>query len=209
MKRVLAFLLCVVLCVCLAGCGDNESKVKNEEATALLTKVLEKEETFIFRSPGYGTITEENLGKVRFVTPTNAQARFFPVDYTFLDLDSDGVEELFLWDITFHGALVLRYEEGKVYGNYIDDTVFCQSVRTDGSIKLGAGEKRKEICRLTFDRYYCEIEELAYWNDVAQIYQVNGEDTSREAAEAYIAEWEKNTTAVTWTKMEEVWEDMP
>ena len=208
MKKFAAFLLCVALCVCLAGCRSHNTEAKNEEAKEALTKVLEREETFAFKSPINGRITEERLDKLHFTVETSAFDRFWACAYTFVDCDSDGIEEIALLDAQLEGLLILRYEEGKVYGYHIDRSVCGPSVKTDGSVRVGPIDDKKELYTLTFDGYSFEMIPLAHKDDATGTYQLNGEDTSKEAAEAYIAEWEKNTTAVTWVDMAEVWEDM-
>ncbi len=131
MKQLTSLLLCLLLCLSFAACGGAESTPEsdpapqtqspNELAKEVLTKVLNKEQTFSYTCMVGGQTTEETLEKFTFNLPYQALYGFAPKCYAFKDQDSDGIEELLVLDMRLHCILTLDYNEGKVIGTIKDN----------------------------------------------------------------------------------------
>ena len=91
MKKLFAIFLCVVICLSFVGCkpSEKESEVAKQEtevptqeteapkqepekAKEMLQKVLNREQTFSFKSLVFDKITEEDLDRFSFPSEGNA-----------------------------------------------------------------------------------------------------------------------------------------
>lgn len=198
MKKIIAVLICLAICFSIMGCSRVEKK--NAEARSVLTSVLNGGRNFTFKSLVRDMTTEENVRKFRFPTYTSFRNDFLPCGYMFVDLDSDGIEELIIGELSVSYYLILHCEGEKIYGHIVDG---IRGVSTDGRFFIQMfANSRSKICRVTFDGVFCNLTALAYKDDSAEVYQLNWEDAEKEAVDAYFADWEANTTKMEWIKME-------
>lgn len=116
MKKIIATVLCFALSFVLIGCT-----AQNEDAKTVLTKVLNKEQSFSYTCMVGGETAEETLEKFSFNLPYQAHYAFVPQSYVFTDRDSDGTEELLVLDMRLFCILVLDYDGGKVTGTILDN----------------------------------------------------------------------------------------
>ena len=197
MKKMIAVFICLVIGLSLVGCKNVEKQ--NAEARTILTSVLNGERNFTFKSLVWNKTTEENLKRFNVPTVYSARNDFVPVAYMFVDLDSDGVDELIVADGFAILFLILRYDGEMVYG-YIVEKI--NEVGADGSFLINRNNSHSEISRVTFDGLFGNVSPLAYKDDTAEVYQLNWEDAEKEAVEAYFADWDVNTTKMEWVNID-------
>jgi len=194
MKKLFAAILCVVLCFTFCGCSKTEKK--NEEAREALLKVLNKEQNFTVKSLVFDRTSEENLSKFFYNSVHSAMNAFSSEIYAFVDFDSDGVEELMVTGIGDRCSLILRYDDGVVYG-YLLECVSFEHIGTDGSFLIKRYEQHSALTRISFDGVSFSTKSLAYADEEADIYQFDYKDAPKEEVMEYIANWDKNTPKVT------------
>ena len=204
MKKFLSVIFCLVICCSFIGC--NGTNKDNEVAKETLVKVLKYEENFSFKSLVYDKVTEENLEKFNFPSIVNVFNGFVPSKYTFVDFDSNGIEELAIFDNRGVFLLILRYDNGKVIGNILENISY-NDIRTNGTfIRFSHNTKNSEgfnaISYITFDGLNCESHDLAYKYNPEKIYKLEDKDASKEEVEKYFEKWENETEKVTWINFE-------
>lgn len=198
MKKVIAVFICLAICFSIMGCSRVEEK--NLEARTVLTSVLNGERNFTFKSLVRDMTTEENVRKFRFSTYSSVRNDFLPCGYMFVDLDSDGIEELIIGELSVSYCLILHCEGERIYGHIVDT---IRGVSTDGRfLTQRFANSRSMVCSVTFDGVFCNLTPMAYKDDSAEVYQMNWEDAEKEAVDAYFADWEENTTKMEWINME-------
>ena len=216
MKKLIAILLCIAICLSFVGCqkpGKQEEKptekqtekpleTPTENPREVLEKVLNKEASFTFKSLVFDEVTEENLEKFRFVTEYSVHNAFLPVIYSYVDFDSDGVEELLVAEMGLHFYLILRYDNGKVNG-YILERLSAQEIKTDGSFVVSWHKGPESVNRVQFDGLECELTELACKDETENIYTLKGKTATKETVESYIADWKSNGTKISWTTIKQ------
>ncbi len=198
MKK-LTVILCLVMCLSFIGCNNTEKK--NDEAKAILTKVLNKEVSFTVHNAYIDKTTEANLEKFRYPTDSDALNIFVPSNYTFVDFDGDGIEELLIAEIYLRNFLFLRYDDGKVYG-YVHKKISGKDVKTDGSFMTYAYNGYKAISRISFSGNSYEITNQAYLDDSQNKYLLGGKSATKEEVEKYFDDWNENTTKASWGTIE-------
>lgn len=203
MKKLIAILLCLAICLSFAGCQKPEKQEEKpteqtENPREVLEKVLNKEENFTYKSLVFDKVTEENLEKFRFDTEGVALYAFLPVAYTYVDFDSDGAEELLVSDVGLHFFLILRCDNGKVNG-YMLEQLSAQNIKTDGSFVISWNKGPETVNRIKFDGVECELTELACKDDTQNTYELNGKTAAKAEVESYIADWKSSGTNITWT----------
>lgn len=204
MKKLIAILLCLAICLSFAGCQKPEKQEEKptENPREVLEKVLNKEENFTYKSLVFDKVTEENLEKFRFDTEGVALYPFVPVAYTYVDFDSDGAEELLVSDIGLHFCLILRCDNGKVNG-YMLEQISAQNIKTDGSFAISWYKGPETVNRIKFDGVECELTELACKDDTQNTYELNGKTAAKAEVESYIADWKSSGTNITWTHIKQ------
>jgi len=199
-KKFFALFMCLVLCFCFAGCKNTEER--NEEAKAALTRVLNKEEPFTIHNADFNITTQQYLENFRFPTNNRLANQFAPCKYAFVDLDKDGVDELLVMDWLFN-FLFLRYDEGKVYGYIPAINIRIPGFKTDGSFMTFQYNGYTDINRISFSGTSYEITQLAYKDDAANKYLLNGKPAKKSEVEAFFENRDKNTTEVAWTQIKQ------
>lgn len=217
MKKLIALLLCLVICLSFAGCQKPETQgekpTKQTEKPAeptenpreALEKVLNKEANFTYKCLVFGKVTEENLEKFMFATEGSAINPFVPWGYTYVDLDSDGVDELVIYPLSLTYCLILRYGGERVYGYLVPQRSFV-NLRTDGTFLVSGGAGINSISSMSFLDTYQDtsfvIEDIAYKDDMDGVYFLNGKASDKETVEAYFENWDATTTNVSWGKLD-------
>ena len=191
--------MCLVLCLSFVGCNNTERQ--NEEAKETLQRVLEKEHSFTYKCLVFDKVTEESLEKFSFPTESNAINAFVPQGYTYIDFDSDGIEELLIVDVTLKYFLILRYDDKNVNG-YILENINLQDVKTDGSFSIVRYNSYTTISKVSFDGYDCEVTNIAYKNYSSNTYQLNEKSATKDEVEQYFDDWYENTTKISWETIE-------
>ena len=208
MKKLIAILLCIAICLSFVGCQKPEKQEENpteqptENPREVLEKVLNKEASFTFKSLVFDEVTEENLEKFRFITEYSVNNAFLPVVYSYVDFDSDGVEELLIAEMGLHFYLILRYDNGKVNG-YILERLSAQEIKTDGSFVVSWHKGPESVNRVQFDGLECELTEFACKDDTENTYTLNGKTATKEVVESYFADWKSSGEKITWTNIKQ------
>ncbi len=175
-------------------------KKQNNRVRETLIKVLKNEQTFTVKSLLSNETTEETLTKYHFSTSSDAYYAFVPSNYTFVDLNSDDIEELVIISATLDYYLILRYENSKVYGYNVKARSIID-LKTDGSFMTSSGAGDNSISNFSFFNSTFEINDLAYANDSDNKYLLDGKAVNKETVKKYFDDWNKNTTKVSWEKI--------
>jgi hypothetical protein len=203
MKKIFSIFLLIVICFTFAGCNENASTSKNEDVKDVLMDVLEKEKPFIAKTSAVSDETSEQLlDKYHFSTIDNAYYSFNPAYYTFVDCDTNGIDEMIVLDVNLSCCLILRYEGQKVYGYNYTHIGDVKKVKTNGSFepKLKSGERK--IARFKFSDTEIEIVEDAYMNENANKYFLNEKANDKQIVKKHFDDWDTTTIATEWTKIE-------
>lgn len=184
---------------------DHDGKTSNEKAKEVLQKVLNKEQSFTFKSLVFDKVTEENLEKFSFATEGSAINSFLPWGYTYVDLDSDGVDELVIYPVSLTYCLILRYGGERVYGYLVPQRTFV-NLKTDGTFLVSSGAGINSISSMSFQDTYQDtsfvIEDMAYKDDMDGVYLLDGKASDKETVEAYFENWDATTTNVSREKLD-------
>ena len=199
MKKT-ALIMCVLFCVLFAGCGQKKNGGAAKKA---LESVLAGSEDFIFTDLVSNRMTEQNLKEFSFATEYNAVNNFSPWRYTYVDLDSDGTDELVVGEPNIEFHLFLRYCDGKVYGYIVDNVLFYEDggLKTDGSFSTLIGAAGKGISRASFDGTDFSIINSAYMNDEDNVYELDGKSALEDKVKEYFSDWENDTKAVKFSEI--------
>ena len=198
MKRILSIVVCVTLCFSLVGCSNDNDK-KNNNAHEILMKVLDNEQPFVAKtSVVSNNITENKLEKYNFQTYDNVQYAFIPYQYTFVDCDADGIDELVVLDQKLSCYLILRYNDKKVYGYNYTPIGDIKKFKSDGSFEPRLKNSEKKISRLSFNDVDFEIIEKAYINENDKTYLLDGQAKEPSVVENFFDTW-NNTPQASWT----------
>lgn len=124
-----------------------------------------------------------------------------PDKYALVDLDGDSNDEL----VVYITAEVGDYMVFHVYNNKVYGFVFggrsLMSLKEDGSFVQSGGAGINVYACLKFEKNKYSITELAYKDDYAQQFRINGVATTAEKAEAYVDGF-YNKPDVVWMKYE-------
>ena len=145
---------------------------------------------------------------------------FIPLDYTFVDLDKDGNNELIVTESPYaDNYLILRKENEKIYGYYLYVRWFS-SLKEDGSFWSSGGAFSIEYNTINFDENKYNISTLATFDFVGDeekpssnkygfepdyeksVFEIGGKRVSFEEIKQFADEWEKRPEAE-WIKFEQ------
>ena len=136
---------------------------KRQAALGAYRAVLEDEATF-YSTDISRNVDMPHIGEVLGLTFANAD--HLPAQFTLVDLDGDGVEELALdYRLGNGGTIVMfHYQGGEVLGYYKFGRGF-QDVKTDGAYAGSGGAFTRYLLRITsFDRSGFTEETTAYYD---------------------------------------------
>lgn len=176
----LAFILLASLC----SCSKNTSQKK-------LLAVMNNENVFINENG-----EEIYINKFEYTEGCFAKA----VEYTFVDFDSEGVDELVV-KISNNSTvyLVLRDSGEMVYG-YLFHGKWLQAIKESGSFMQTGGANVNYYCHLSFDKNRYSVTYEAICDEVADKYELYGESCSVEKMQEYTKEWSLLPN-VTWEQV--------
>ena len=179
--------------------GCNNAEKQNDVAKEALQRVLEKEQTFTAKTSVFSNeTTEQKLEKYHFQTSDNAYYSFVPQQYTFVDMDNDGIDELVILDAMMNYYLVLRYDNKKVNGYNIGVRSLID-LRTDGSFMTSSGAGINSIGgNVCFDDGEFKVINKALANDYDQEYFIDGKKTDQKSCKKFFDDWDENTTKISW-----------
>ena len=189
MKRLLTIIFCFSI-IMLVGCMPVE-----KDGSEVLLSVMNQECTFVTQNGKEVLLKDYMVGEGEYITNIYAQ----PYEYTFVDFDKDGMDEMIInisVDLGFY--LVLHYEAEKVYG-YEFVIRSLQSLKSDGSFIRSGGAMSTYYSCMTFDKQNVKITNIAIKDDNNQIYELYGKQSSIEELDKYIANWNQKEN-VTWMK---------
>ena len=111
----------------------------------------------------------------------------------------DGMDEMIInisVDLGFY--LVLHNEAEKVYGyEFVIRSI--QSLKSDGSFIRSGGAMSTCYSCMNFDKQNVKVIDIAIKDDINQIYELYGKQSSVEELDKYIANWNQKVN-VTWMK---------
>lgn len=202
MRRLVKVSLIAVLAIMLfilSGCTDtveenqnivNNTIVPSEENTVSQTsveefdveeeflKVIKSEEKFL--GIGFENLEgqEGYLKDIEFCGQNEQIGK-----YAFVDMDGDGVEEMYA-ETTSDGGfnIVFHYEDGKVYG-YLFSARAIYSVKADGTYGGTGGATAYGYFKIAFNKNEITETCLADRND--NIYEVDGKSATKEEFEKF------------------------
>lgn len=162
-------------------------------------KVLDNEQTFVANtSVVSNNSTENKLKKYIFQTYDTVQYAFIPYQYTFVDCDTDGIDELVILDQKLSCYLILRYDNNKVYGYNYTPIGDIKKFKSDGSFEPRLKNGEKKISRLSFKDVDFEIVEKAYINENEKTYLLDGQANESSVVKRFFDTWD-NTSKASWT----------
>lgn len=124
-----------------------------------------------------------------------------PDKYALVDLDGDSNDELVVYITPEVGDyMVFHVYNNKVYG-FVFGGRSLMSLKEDGSFVQSGGAGINVYACLKFEKNKYSITELAYKDDYAQQFRINGVATTAEKAEAYVDGF-YNKPDVVWMKYE-------
>lgn len=193
MKKVFSAVLILIGILTFSAC-NSESKVILSNTTKsipeLLLLVIDNEESFITESN-----TETMLKNYKM--PNIDDYNFIPLQYTYVDLDSDGTDELILSESKQNFYLVLHFnkENKKIYGYSLNVRSFI-NVKTNGTFMQSSGADINSINKISFNNTKLIINEIAVKNDLENIFKINNQSVTKENADRYFTEWQTNENSV-------------
>ncbi len=122
-----------------------------------------------------------------------------PSEYTFVDFDSEGIDELVV-KISDSATvyLVLRDSGEAVYG-YLFYGRSLQSIRTSGCFIQTGGAQTNYYCHISFDENSYSVSHEAICDSVIGKYELYGEPCSVDEMQEYLKEWSL-LPDVTWVQ---------
>ena len=175
-------------------------KMEREMAMEAFSAILSGSGEFVSAESGK-TIT---IGQIQEGVPVVEGATVSVPNFSVVDMDADGVEELVLAlmvnDEIQYGCEILRYHKGAVYG-YTEWRLPMQDLKTDGTYFLPSTGSRYAVCTAEFDESRWNVKLLAEYrfvtardDSIDPEYYINGEPATLEAwTEAYEQQQRKNT----------------
>lgn len=198
MKKLLCIALAALL-LCATACNaipTPESSAPSPPQEAL-TRVLNSEQSFAVKAWSDGKQEQKNLNNFTFGTDYAALNVFVPAQYSFVDMDGDGVCELVVLSAKMDFFLILRYNGGQVTG-YMVPYRGLMDLRTDGRFWSSGGAALSVIGRMSFDGPDYTVTELAYRDQYEGEYRLDGVASDKTTVEAYYTAWE-SVPEVEWT----------
>ena len=198
MKKWLCIALAALL-LCATACNaipTPESSAPYPAQEALM-RVLNSEQSFAVKAWSDGKQEQKNLNNFTFGTEYAALNVFVPAQYSFVDMDGDGVRELVVLSAKMDFFLVLRYNGGQVTGYMVPYRGLMQ-LRTDGRFWSSGGAALSVIGRMSFDGPEYIVTELAYRDQYDGVYRLDGGASDKATVEAYYTAWE-SVPEVEWT----------
>lgn len=167
--------------------------VFSSRTNRILIQVMNSERTFI--DSGGNELLFENY-KVYGVDKAYAEK------YTFVDLDSDGVEELTVLTTSDYGAyMIFRYDKQtkRTYG-YLLGVRSLQDLKIDGIFSGSGGAGVSIYCKMEFHTNNMETIELAYKDSDLKKYRINQKDVTEDEINEFVSDFNKKENCLWETK---------
>lgn len=191
MKKILSIFLICVIALNMCACSGKEDSTKT-----LLTAVLNNEKTFINEKGEAVLLKDYALGKGELAIPLYAD----PTEYTFVDMDNNGTDELVINVSTGYGAyLVLCCNGFDIYGYEFGVRAFHQ-LKTDGSFIGSGGAASEYFCRLSFEDNKANVIYTAVKDSNIGRFELDGKECSIQELNEYINDWNLKED-VKWVKI--------
>lgn len=160
----------------------EETETEDVDVKSLLMAVLDSEKNFITESGNTVLLKDFSISEQDYDERYLAK----PVNYTFVDFDGDGAEEL-VSNISdsFGMYMVFRVVDSEVYG-YLFGIRSLLSLKKDGSFVGSGGADLHSYCRMTFEGVGYKIVEEAYKDGFTGTYKLYGEECTLEEIDAFI-----------------------
>ncbi len=188
MKKLVCFLFVLTFVVALSSCTNVDTS--SVSANDLLLSVLNSETTFTAEDG-------KNVLLIDFAYGYDGNVPLLadPQEYTFVDMDGDGTDEL-IADITptQTAYIVLHEEDGTVYG-YLFYVRTLLNLKADGSFMQSGGLGITNYARMQFDNSSCEIINTASVNVADGIYEINETVCTAEELNEYEQDWNAKADA--------------
>ncbi|MBO5211484.1 MAG: hypothetical protein J6B80_06100 [Clostridia bacterium] len=217
MKKSIILLVAFLMLFSFVGCGEANT-LSLQEDSALLS-VLSSETPFVTEK---GTTVYLNDYKPFYKYPEDIDYYeednvFVPRDYTFVDLDKDGQNELIISELPDADTyLILHKSNDKIYG-YSLYVRWFQSLKSDGTFLSSGGAFSHVYNTINFDENKYNISTFATFDFVGNekpssnrfgcepdyeksVFEIDGKKVSFEKIEAFAEEWEKRPDAA-WIKI--------
>lgn len=215
MKKIIAFLLCLLLCMSLVSCQTKNDP--NEEGSETSAPASENAPTSVNNNKGNGSSVsnplflekelarkayEEALKNERTILYPYYQSTtvgetyfedlfYFSSDHeckqAVVDMDKDGIEEMVFNDYQSGEVVILHYENGDVYG-YDFSNGDMQTIYTDGSFHWYSYSDfgyEQGVSKVSFINGRMVFEELYRCEDYSTYY-INGKEVTYQKYLEYI-----------------------
>ena len=199
MKKWLCIALAALLLLCATACNAIPAPESSAPSPAQedLMRVLNSEQSFAVKAWSDGKEEQKHLNNFTFGIEYAALNVFVPAQYSFVDMDGDGVRELVVLSAKMDYFLILRYNSDRVLG-YMVPYRGLMHLRTDGRFWSSGGAARSVIGRMSFDDPDYTVTELAYRDQYEGEYRLDGVASDKATVEAYYTAWE-SVPEVEWT----------
>lgn len=207
MKKYISIFVVFSMIFCFVGCSKTDTSQQN--SANILLSVLYNKKPFITTK---GTTVYLKDYKPFYKYPEDVDYYekdivFVPRDYTFVDLDKDGQEELIVAEAPYADTyLILRKENEKIYGYSLYIRWF-EELKKDGSFISSGGALIHDYNTISFKENTYNISEFAKYyfvgeNSADNVFEINGKTVSLEEIKKFADDWEKRPEAE-WIKFEQ------
>ena len=192
MKKIVSFALICIVFLCLTACSnmpDTSTEIENSEK--LLLSALDGTRSFITQQGVKHSIKDYKLGDLQNID-------VIPTEYSFVDLDQDGSNELVAYVSPDYGAyVVFRYYEGEIYC-YDFNARSLISLKADGSFMQSSTSGINSFVSLSFNDKEYTIITNAEADTIQNLYRIAGSEVTKEDFNTFADEWYSKSGA-TWT----------
>lgn len=215
MNKIVVLLL--VMIICLAGCGKIDSSQTSNDKELL--KVLQNEKSFIDNNEN-NVYLKDYKALCEYPEDSDHYEKdvvFVPKDYTFVDLDNDGKNELVVSEAPNADTYLILHEENKnIYGLCLYIRWF-QSLKNDGTFLSSSGALSHSYNTIKFNKNSYKFSTIATFDFVSDInkpssnkygyepdydkstFEIEGKQVSFEQILEFVEEWNKRDDAK-WIK---------
>lgn len=168
----------------------NKDSLDTVSSDARLLSVLENEITFL-------TEDGNNIYLKEFVYGSDGVGEYYaaPQEYTFIDFDGDGANELVVDISLAHTFYMIFYENNDIVYGFLINRRSLQSIKKDGSfVQTGAADVNY-YCKLEFDKNTYRVINTAIKDEKNGIYEINGKKCALESVNEYIEDWNSKIDA--------------
>lgn len=195
MKKSAIFIVIICL-LTLSVCQQTNSTNKNsntEEQHTVLLDVMNNEKAFIAENGS------EMLFRNYKILGVAKDISIEAAEYTFIDLDGDGVDELAIKCTTDYGLYIILHLDNDtedIFGYSLGSRSFID-VKTDGTFMRSSGANINSISKMSFDKTNLKIKDIAVQNGSEGIYKIDNRSVTKLEVQKYFDCW-SNLNNCTW-----------